>query len=379
MSGICFVVGTRPEFIKLVPVYKEAWNQGIHANIVLTGQHTDLLNDLISFFDVTINHINQENIDGDLNQKAISIQKFLTKKFEDICPDLVVVQGDTVSTLAGALVGFFKKIPIVHVEAGLRTYDLYNPFPEEGCRQLVSRLATFNFSPTERDKANLVAENIVESSILVVGNTSIDALTIASKTASNNSSRPRNADLRRLICAQKGGSQLVVITLHRSENRHGRFRTVFSGITELAKRYPDLEFLWLAHPHPDIQSNIKIADGRLSNFRFTEALSYQDMVIALNRCAILLTDSGGLQEEGFHLGIPVGVFRAFSERIPDAATINKESIVEIIDPDTLDFEKKLCSFVARNKNSIRSSFPTDGYFGDGFASSRIIGHLKKIL
>ena len=353
MRNILIVSGTRPEIIKLAPVYhalrETAWAdvQWLH-----TGQHGDMATQIFNCFDV-VPDISLKRGGDSLLDFSMGCRQQLDTVMQQKNWSLVIVQGDTESTFQGALAAFYHRVPVAHVEAGLRTYNLNRPFPEEGLRQMISRLAQFHFAPTQRSQAALQADGIAKEHIHLTGNTVIDAQMWACKYHG----------IRRSV----QGRGHVLVTVHRRENWGDDVAEICHAIAEIARLQPDLQILFPVHLNPVIQKPVNAILGDIANVRLTSPLDYTQMQQALVDACLLLTDSGGLQEEAPTFGVPVLVLRDETER-----------------PEAVDAGCALLIGATRTvivSETIRLLNDTDAYarmsqtgnpFGDGQASRRTI-------
>ena len=311
MKNILFVFGTRPEVIKLAPVILELKKHPDIYKVIIcnTEQQKELSNQTLEYFELKAD-INLDCMRP--NQSLLEVQtRILTglnKVFQEHKIDTTVVQGDTITVLCGALASFYNKIPVCHVEAGLRSYDIYEPFPEEVMRQMTSRVAQINFAPTQANKQALLKENIDASKIHVVGNTVIDALFCLSKKTILNAEKFFKD--KSIIIDNK----LVLITAHRRENHGERIDRIIDAIEHLAVKYSDHTFVIPVHPNPNVKDKIY---GRLSSFKniyLLEPLDYPNLVYLMKNAKLILTDSGGIQEEAPSFGCPTLVMRYETER-----------------------------------------------------------------
>ncbi len=346
-------VGTRPEFIKIVPVIRDLRRRGVPVHFVYTGQHRDLCRPLFDFFEVhpdTDLDIMQEN--QSLAHITSSILTRLDAVLEHEHPDLVIVHGDTSTTLASSLAAFYRRIPIAHVEAGLRSHYRYSPFPEEMNRVLTDRLATYHFAPTTLNRNNLVREGIDPSHIWVTGNTVIDTVKlVASK-----------------VHPQK--KKQVLITAHRRENFGEPMEQICRAIAELARRFPHHIFLYPVHPNPNVRRTVGSLLTGIANVKLVDPLDYITFVTEMASSELVLTDSGGIQEEAPAFGIPVIVMRRETERTEgvEAGTLllvgtNHENIVAAAQRLLTDADFYASFASAQNP------------YGDGRAAERIVDSL----
>lgn len=361
---ILCIVGTRPEGIKMAPLIKalkhEQWAK---VTVLATAQHRGLLDQVLSLFDI------QPDVDLDImrpNQKLAELTArlitALDSKVAELLPDVVLAQGDTTTVMTTALVAFYRRIPFGHVEAGLRTHDFDNPFPEEMNRVVAGHLAKWQFAPTERARQSLLREGIVDSTIHVTGNTVIDALLeVAAK----------NWPLDIPLDSTK---RLVLVTAHRRENFGEPFRAVCCAIRTLVDRYPDIEVVYPVHPNPNVSL---VAHELLSGhprIRLCEPLEYAPFVEMQKRAYLILTDSGGVQEEAPALGKPVLVMRSETER-PEAVD---EGVVRLVGTDQACIVAEV-SRLLDDPGAYREMARGVSPYGDGRASQRIVAVLRDAL
>jgi len=311
---ISVIFGTRPEAIKLAPIIlllKE--NKLFNCQVCITGQHREMLDQVLEVFNIIPNHdlnlmIPNQTLTSLTSSLLISIDNYLKEQK----PDLIIVQGDTTSVFTAALAAFYNKIPIAHVEAGLRTHNIYSPWPEEGNRKLTSSLAKFHFAPTVKSKNNLLIEGIAKNKIFVTGNTVISALYIAKKIIKNKHVEIPGISESLLNSKKK----IVLITAHRRESFGGGFESICNGIIKLSNHFKNVEFIYPVHLNPmvrePVERIIKLKGNK--NIHLIEPLSYLPFIRLMDRSYLILTDSGGIQEEGPSLGKPVLVMRESTER-----------------------------------------------------------------
>jgi len=324
---VMIVFGTRPEVIKLAPVILELEKHGIPKIVCSTGQHRQMLDQMVKIFGISV------DIDLDIMEPNQTLEgitaKVLTKisgVLEQYQPATVIVQGDTTTAFAAGLAAFYKKIPVAHVEAGLRTNNRYNPFPEEISRRLISQIATINFAPTELAAQNLLHDGIDQDSIFVTGNTVVDALAWVL-----NRNIPIEDPMLHVIESAKG--PIVLVTTHRRENLGDGMTAIFSAIKRLATDMPNVTIIFPVHLNPVIQKHSSEVLGNLSNVHLLKPLCYTDLAIAMKASRIILTDSGGIQEEAPSLGRPVLVMRQTTER-PEGVEAGSAKLVGL-DADTI--------------------------------------------
>ena len=360
MRKILVVYGTRPEAIKVAPLLKAMAHSNVLQPVVaVTGQHRQMLDQVNALFGIVPSY--DLNIIAD-RQRLQGITSRVLEGVSDIIeiekPDAVLVQGDTTTCLATALAAFYAKVPVLHLEAGLRTYNAYDPFPEEMNRCLVSRLAALHLAPTETSRQNLLAEGINGSIVLVTGNTVIDALLDVVEMRL----MPSNSDLLALE-----GKRSVLITAHRRESWGEPMARAAAAIVRLAKRFPDVVFLLPAHLNPAVREVLLPRLQNIGNIVVTDPLSYGDFVFAMKACDIVLTDSGGVQEEAPSLGKPVLVMRQTTER-PEAVAAGTVLLVGTDEDLIYDQVSRLLTDQGAYNAMAKAVNP----YGDGLASARCV-------
>ena len=378
MRTIMLVFGTRPEAIKMAPLVKEFQkHKDLFKTIVcVTGQHREMLDQVLHLFDIVPDHdlnMKQGQDLYDVTAKVLVGMRDVLKKTQ---PDIVLVHGDTTTSTAAALAAFYQQIPVGHVEAGLRTHNIYSPWPEEMNRQITGRIATCHFSPTPLSKQNLLNEGIEEKQILVTGNTVIDALYAvvrkikddpALETTLNNSLKSSGYDVDRLNNARR----LVLITGHRRENFGEGFIRMCNAIKTLTEKYPEVDFVYPMHLNPNVRKPIHEVFGKdlsdLDNMFFIEPLEYLVFVSLMEKSSIVLTDSGGIQEEAPGLGKPVLVMRNTTER-PEALDAGTVKLVGT------DYDKIVgeVSRLLDDETYYNQMSHAVNPYGDGLACERIV-------
>ena len=329
IKTILLVFGTRPEAIKMAPLVKklQSMPETFKTGVAVTGQHRQMLDQVLRIFDIVPDYdLNIMQANQDLYDVTSRVLVGMRDVLKEVQPDVVLVHGDTTTSTAAALAAFYQQIPVGHVEAGLRTGNIYSPWPEEMNRQITGRIATYHFAPTPLAKSNLMKENVAEDKILVTGNTVIDALYMevdkikkdkALQEGLCKSLLQAGYDTRRL----EGNRRLVLITGHRRENFGDGFISMCTAIRDLAAKYPDVDFVYPMHLNPNVRRPIHEVFGedltRYANLFFIEPLEYLSFVYLMEKSSIVLTDSGGIQEEAPGLGKPVLVMRDTTER-PEA-------------------------------------------------------------
>lgn len=382
MKKIMLVFGTRPEAIKMAPLVKEFQRHPDRYKTIVcvTGQHRQMLDQVLELFEITPDYdLNIMKQGQDLYDVTARILTGMRDVFAVERPDLLLVHGDTSTSTAAALSAFYAQIPVGHVEAGLRTHDIYSPWPEEMNRQITGRIATLHFSPTTTSRDNLLAENVNPDNIVVTGNTVIDALKsvvakIESDTALERKLIDHVASMGYDLSRLDGGRRLVLITGHRRENFGDGFLNICNAIKELAEKYPDVDFLYPMHLNPNVRKPINEVFGSIShgNAFFIEPLEYLYFVYMMKRSYLILTDSGGIQEEAPSLGKPVLVMREVTER-PEALAAGTIRLVgtdrELIESEASRFLDD-ADYYAANQ---RIANP----YGDGHACERIVERVDK--
>ena len=378
---IMSVFGTRPEAIKMAPLVKafQAEPENFETFVCVTGQHRQMLDQVLNLFEITPDFdLNIMKAGQDLYDVTARVLTGMRDVFEKVTPDVVLVHGDTTTSTAAALAAFYRQIPVGHVEAGLRTHNIYSPFPEEMNRQITGRIAAYNFAPTILSKTNLLTENIAENSIFVTGNTVIDALHWVTKKLKSSDSmqlelttflKNSGYDVNRLV----NGKKLVLITGHRRENFGDGFISMCSAIKTLNEKYPDVDFVYPMHLNPNVRKPIAEVFGTTppENMFFIEPLDYLPFVFLMEKSDIVLTDSGGIQEEAPGLGKPVLVMRDTTER-PEALEAGTVKLVGT------NFEKIVAevSKLLDDKDYYETMSKAVNPYGDGMACPRILTALK---
>lgn len=375
---IMLVFGTRPEAIKMAPLYYALKNcpDEFETLVCVTAQHRQMLDQVLKVFDITPDiDLNLMKAGQDLFDVTAAVLTGMRAVLKEFKPDALLVHGDTTTTLAAAMAGFYGGVPVGHVEAGLRTHDLYAPFPEEFNRQVASKVARWHFAPTAFSKQNLLDERVPEAQIEVTGNTVIDALLwVLGRIDADAGRKAALADFigARLPFDWQAG-RFILITGHRRENFGGGFLQICEALKELARRYPAMHFVYPVHLNPNVQEPVnRILEG-LDNVHLVEPLDYEPFVYLLKHAHIVLTDSGGIQEEAPSLGKPVLVMRDVTER-PEAV---HAGTVRLVGAD----RARIVSHVAElldNPDSYKSMARAHNPYGDGNACARIIHVLRTI-
>jgi UDP-N-acetylglucosamine 2-epimerase (non-hydrolysing) len=370
---LLFVFGTRPEAIKLAPVIRELGaSPEFDARICATGQHRDILTQFLALFELRPDwNLEVMRPDQDLAYLTGAVLGGLSPVLDGWRPDRVVVQGDTTSTLAGALAAFYRKIPVAHVEAGLRTGDLYAPWPEEVNRLLVGRIADLHFAPTARARDNLLREGVAAERVIVTGNTGIDALLwVADRLDRDGSLRARGeAVLGGPFAANLAERKLILMTGHRRESFDGGLQRIVEAMARIARR-SDVAIVFPVHPNPNVRRAVASLRGH-DNILLVEPVDYPELVYLLRRCHFVVTDSGGIQEEAPSFGKPVLVTRAATER-PEAM---EQGLARLVGSDERLLGEAMGALLDDPAVYRRMSRVANPY-GDGQASRRIAARLR---
>lgn len=381
MKKIMLVFGTRPEAIKMCPLVKEFQKRTdeFETIVCVTGQHREMLDQVLKIFEVTPDiDLNIMKQGQDLTDVTVRILNGMRDVFRECRPDVVLVHGDTTTSMAAALAAFYAQIPVGHVEAGLRTHNINSPWPEEMNRQVTGRIAKYNFSPTPLSEKNLIDEKAM-GQIFVTGNTVIDALHYVvdklkndEKTAKEQDAILYNAgyDVTRLV----DGKKLVLITGHRRENFGDGFIRMVTAMKDLSEKYPEVDFVYPMHLNPNVRKPIHEVFGEdltRPNFFFIEPLQYLEFVHLMSKATIVLTDSGGIQEEAPGLGKPVLVMRDTTER-PEAL---ESGTVHLVGTDYDKIVNEVSTLLEDAEAYVKMSQAVNPY-GDGLACNRIADILK---
>ena len=379
MKKVMLVFGTRPEAIKMAPLVKKFQeNTDFQTIVCVTAQHREMLDQVLDIFEIKPDYdLNIMKQGQDLYDITSRVMLGLRDVLNETNPDIVLVHGDTTTSMAAALAAFYKQIPVAHIEAGLRTNDIYSPWPEEMNRRMTGRITTYHFSPTELSRQNLLKENVDDKNIIITGNTVIVVFFWVFNKIKNddklaerlkNNIKENGYDLDR----QK---KIVLITGHRRENFGDGFKNICCAIRDLSIKYPDVDFVYPMHLNPNVRKPIsEIFDGQhLTNAFFIEPLDYLNFVFLMEKADIILTDSGGIQEEAPSLGKPVLVMRNNTER-PEALDAGTVKLVgtdydKIVDEVSKLLDNELCY------NEMSQAINP---YGDGLACERIVDFMKKI-
>jgi UDP-N-acetylglucosamine 2-epimerase (non-hydrolysing) len=389
MKRILIVFGTRPEAIKMCPLVKEfkKYPEDFETIVCVTGQHREMLDQVLHIFDVKPDYdLNIMKQGQDLYDVTARVLTGMRDILDTVKPDVVLVHGDTTTSTAAALAAFYRQIPVGHVEAGLRTHNIYSPWPEEMNRQITGRIATYDFSPTPLSRQNLLDEGVLPEKIMVTGNTVIDALHWVVKRINGDDTLQMQLtkelmeagyDVSRLDSSNSGDEtkRLVLITGHRRENFGTGFINICTAIKDLSKKYPNVDFVYPMHLNPNVRKPIHQVFGErledLGNLFFIEPLDYLDFVYLMNKSCIVLTDSGGIQEEAPGLGKPVLVMRNTTER-PEALEAGTVKLVGT------DYDKIVgeVSLLLDDESAYEAMSHAVNPYGDGHACPRIVSKFR---
>jgi len=371
------VFGTRPEAIKMAPLVNafEKEQEAFETIVCVTAQHRQMLDQVLNLFEIKPDYdLDIMKPGQDLYEVTANILLGLKPVLLDVKPDIVLVHGDTATTMATALASYYQKIAVGHVEAGLRTHNIYSPWPEEGNRQVTGRLTTYHFAPTEQSRLNLLEENVDSSHIVVTGNTVIDALlNVVERIESDSALKER---LERLIAEQgyvlRPNRKMILVTGHRRENFGQGFLNICEALKTLAKKNPDIDIVYPVHLNPNVQKPVKEILSDVENVYLIDPLDYEPFVLLMNRSYFILTDSGGIQEEAPSLGKPVLVMRDTTER-PEAV---KAGTVRLVGTDRemiIQESQRLLQDTEAYESMAKAHNP----YGDGKACERIVNYLKE--
>jgi UDP-N-acetylglucosamine 2-epimerase (non-hydrolysing) len=383
MKKVMLVFGTRPEAIKMAPLVKEfqKYPDSFETLVCVTGQHREMLDQVLCIFDIIPDYdLDIMQPGQDLYDVTSRVLLGMRDVLADSRPDVVLVHGDTSTSTAAALASFYAHIPVGHVEAGLRTHNAYSPWPEEMNRQITSRIASWHFAPTEESRSNLLAEGISEESVIVTGNTVIDALhqvvgRMDSDWTMNEALRQTLADSGYDVSRISDGKRLVLVTGHRRENFGDGFMNICHALKDLAQKYPSVDFVYPMHLNPNVRKPIAEVfpegESEYDNIFFIEPLEYLSFVYLMKLSSVVLTDSGGIQEEAPGLGKPVLVMRDVTER-PEALAAGT---VKLVGTSRDDIVAELSRLLEETSAYERMSNAVNPY-GDGKACTRIVDRLR---
>jgi UDP-N-acetylglucosamine 2-epimerase (non-hydrolysing) len=368
---ILLIFGTRPEAIKMAPLVKEfqKYPELFDTKFCVTAQHREMLDQVLDFFEIKADYdLDLMKPGQNLYDLTANIIESLKPVLEEFAPDYVFVHGDTTTTMAGSIASFYSGAKVCHVEAGLRTNNKLSPFPEEINRQITGRICDYHFAPTETSKKNLLKENISDSSILVTGNTVIDALLKSVEKVNENPSK-----LILDLSLQIGNKEVVLVTGHRRENHGSGFERICNALNTIALDNVNRLIIYPVHLNPKVQEPVNRILSDVSNIILIDPLAYQDFIWLMNRSKIIITDSGGVQEEAPSLGKPVLVMRDTTER-PEA--VEAGTVLLVGTNEDLIVSKALD--LLNNTENFEKMSKLHNPYGDGLASKRIVNFIKNI-
>ncbi|MCG2419789.1 UDP-N-acetylglucosamine 2-epimerase (non-hydrolyzing) [Aequorivita sp. F47161] len=371
MKKVLIVFGTRPEAIKMAPLVKEfeLYPEDFDTRVCVTAQHREMLDQVLTFFDIKTQYdLDLMKPGQDLYRLTAAIITELKPILEDFKPNYVFVHGDTTTTMASSIAGFYSGAKVCHIEAGLRTHNKYAPFPEEINRQITGRVTDFHFSPTEASRKNLLRENIDPKTITVTGNTVIDALLQSvAKVKKEPSALVRQLD------ENLNGKSLILVTGHRRENHGDGFIRICEALKTIALQRPNIEIIYPVHLNPKVLEPVNRILGNIKNIQLIDPLAYHDFIWMMDRAKIIITDSGGVQEEAPSLGKPVLVMRETTER-PEAVDAGT---VILVGTDTEKIIQEAFALLD-DDNHFKEMSSRHNPYGDGNACGRIVEFMKEL-
>ena len=378
MQKILIVFGTRPEAIKMAPLVKEfqKHTDAFETKVCVTAQHREMLDQVLDLFEITPDYdLDIMKPGQDLYDVTSNVLLGMKSVLADFNPDVVFVHGDTSTTFVAALAAFYQQIKVAHIEAGLRTGDIYSPWPEEANRQLTTQITAYHFAPTSTSRDNLLKENVNEGSITVTGNTVIDALFLALDKIKSNKQLERDIThhLATLDYTLQDDKKMILVTGHRRENHGQGFINICTALKELALNNPDIDIVYPVHLNPNVQKPVKTLLSNVSNIYLIEPLQYEQFIYMMDKSYFIITDSGGVQEEAPSLGKPVLVMRETTER-PEALDAGT---VKLVGTDTALIIKEAQELI-ENKESYDQMSKAHNPYGDGHACEKIIKFIKNI-
>lgn len=371
MKKILIIFGTRPEAIKMAPLVKAFQKEtSFETKVCVTAQHRQMLDQVLNFFDIQPDFdLNLMKPNQNLYTITADIIVGLKSVLEDFKPGFVFVHGDTTTTMAASIAGFYSGAKVCHIEAGLRTFDKYAPFPEEINRQVTGRIADLHFAPTETSKENLLKENVSEKNILVTGNTVIDALLESADRVET----IEDEEISRLKSLVDTSKKLILVTGHRRENHGQGFLNICKALKEIAVKNADVQLIYPVHLNPNVQKPVYEILSDVENIHLIEPLSYPAFVWLMKYSYLIITDSGGVQEEAPSLGKPVLVMRDTTER-PEAV---EAGTVILVGTDTQKIIAE-CEELLKNTEKYKKMSALHNPYGDGKACERVVEYIKNI-
>ncbi len=382
MKKILLVFGTRPEAIKMAPLVKQLKTMPsfFETRVCVTAQHREILDQILSVFNIVPDYdLDVMTKNQDLYDITTLVLKGLKPVLNDFNPDIVLVHGDTTTTLAASLAAFYQQIDVGHIEAGLRTNNIYAPYPEEINRQCTTNIAKFHFAPTVLNKENLIRENVAEENIIVTGNTVIDSLMMAVDQIESDRDLEKRIkghikEMGYPIDSLEIGRRLILVTGHRRENFGTGFLNICEALKEIATRYPNIDIVYPVHLNPNVRKPVNQILSDISNVYRIEPIEYESFVYLMKQSYLILTDSGGIQEEAPSLGKPTLVMREETER-PEAVEAGTVKLVGTSKEKILKYMDSLISDNSKYQDMVNCHSP----YGDGKATIRIVDFLKKNL
>ncbi len=377
MKKVLIVFGTRPEAIKMAPLVKEFKkdSKNFETRVCVTAQHRQMLDQVLEIFDIVPEYdLNIMKAGQDLYDITANVLVGIRDVLADFKPDIVFVHGDTSTTFSTSLAAFYSKIKVGHIEAGLRTYDIYSPWPEEGNRQLTSVLANYHFAPTPQSRENLLKEGKDQKDIYVTGNTVIDSLMYVLQRIENQPELKEKIKSR--ICSQYQLNQtrkIILVTGHRRENFGQGFINICEGLKEIAQKNPNIDIVYPVHLNPNVQQPVNDILSSIKNIYLIDPLQYEEFIYLMNQSDFIITDSGGIQEEAPSLGKPVLVMRDTTER-PEAIAAGTVKLVGC-DKETLVTEAEK---LIHDKNEYEIMSRAHNPYGDGKACERIVQLIREL-
>ena len=374
MKKVLLVFGTRPEAIKMAPlaIALKALNNEFETKVCVTGQHREMLDQVLSLFELEPDFdLNLMKPGQTLADITSGVLKGLNEVFDTWLPDVILVHGDTATTFAASLAAYYHKVQVGHVEAGLRTGDIYSPWPEEANRQLTSVLTQYHFAPTQNSYDNLIKENIDATNIVITGNTVIDALlTVKEKVETDQEMQARFAQQFDFLDASK---KLILVTGHRRENFGQGFEDICLALANIAQKNPEVQIVYPVHLNPNVQKPVNELLSGIDNIKLIEPQDYLPFVYLMNKSYLILTDSGGIQEEAPSLGKPVLVMRDTTER-PEAVSAGT---VKLVGTNPVVIEGSVMELL-ENEDLYKKMTEAHNPYGDGTACQQIINFLKNV-
>jgi len=379
MKKILIVFGTRPEAIKMAPLVKEFQKdtKNFETKVCVTAQHREMLDQVLELFEITPEYdLDIMKPGQDLYDVTSNVLLGMKSVLTDFKPDVVFVHGDTSTTFAASLAAFYQQISVAHIEAGLRTGDIYSPWPEEANRQLTTQITAYHFAPTATSKANLLKENVNEQNIKVTGNTVIDALFLALEKIKSNKQLETDIinHLATLDYELKPDKKIILVTGHRRENHGQGFINICSALKEIALSNPDIDIVYPVHLNPNVQKPVKELLSDVENIYLIDPLQYEQFIYMMDKSFFIITDSGGVQEEAPSLGKPVLVMRDTTER-PEALDAGT---VKLVGTDTELIIKEAQELID-NKEAYDFMSKASNPYGDGHACEKVIEYIKGII